>query len=280
MKRAARWVGVLALVTACWGDDAYIVEGVVVEVNSSTEVVVDHQAIDGYMPAMVMPFRIADSSAELKPGDQIVARLRTEGGLRLERVRVVGHTPRPPVTLGTPVRPGQVLESVSLPVTGGESWTLGRGQGVPTAVTFLYTTCPVPEYCPLVVTRMQGLQERIAGKARILAVTIDPAGDTLPVLDAFAASVGARPDTWRFGRLEGEAFRELVGSASLAVLSEGDEVVHGLRLMVLDANGKLIERYDDNAWPLDRVVQQLSTGGPPAPPGSDGTMSRPPTPTR
>ena len=60
-------------------------------------------------------------------------------------------------------------------------------------------------------------------------------------------------------------------------LSAGTKVrvieVHGTRLLVLDADGRLVERYDDNRWPLARVVEQLRTGGPPAPAGSHGTAT-------
>jgi hypothetical protein len=66
----------------------------------------------------------------------------------------------------------------------------------------------------------------------------------------------------------------LVSRAALPVTRDGT-ILHGTRLMVLDANGALIERYDDNGWPLERVVSQLLTGGPAAPVGSIGTLTAP-----
>ena len=67
------------------------------------------------------------------------------------------------VTGPGPVRPGQILPTVAVPTHTGESWSIGAGQGVPTAVAFLYTTCPLPEFCPMVTTRLQGLQEGLEG---------------------------------------------------------------------------------------------------------------------
>ena len=98
----------------------------------------------------------------------------------------------------------------------------------------------------------------------------------MEVLGAYASKVGAVPATWRFGRLaEQEDLQALALRAALTVTEDdnGTDILHSLRLMVLAADGRLVERYDDNNWPLDRVVQQLRTGKPPAPPGSDGTLT-------
>ena len=269
-----------AVLAGCWGKDAYIVEGTVIEVTSSSEVVIDHEEVYGLMGAMVMPFRVRDPALldGVRPGARVVARLRTRPeGAFLDKLRVTGHgvvpssgTPSGPA----PLRPGERLPRTEIPVHGGDTWVIGQGQPSAVAVAFLYTTCPIPEFCPAVVTRLQGLQDAVGADARILAVTIDPEGDTLEVLARFADTVGAKPEVWRFGRLEGTAFQHLVQRAALSLVKEGSEVVHALRLLVLDAEGRLVERYDDNRWPEDRVVQQLRTGGPSAPPGSDGTLTR------
>ena len=196
----------------------------------------------------------------------------------LEKLRVVGKGAVPDTVSGPgPVRPGQVLPAVVVPTQTGEAWTIGAGQQVPTAVAFLYTTCPLPEFCPMVVSRLQGLQEGLSGQeARILAVTIDPERDTREVLVSFAERAGARPEVWRFGRLEKtEDLQALALRAALTVTEDdnGTDILHSLRLMVLDREGRLVERYDDNNWPLERVLEQLRTGKPPAPPGSDGTLT-------
>lgn len=269
--------------TGCWGADAYIMEGQVLERLGPTEIVVDHEAIPGLMPEMVMPFSVRDASllADVDPGDRIVARLiKGEGSLTIDKLRVTGSGPLPPgygEVAGGPLHAGDVLDTVSVPVGPDASWTLGAGQDVPTVLTFLYTTCPKPEFCPMVTSRLQGLQAALEDEdpARLLAVTIDPEGDTHEVLEAYGAKAGADPSRWRFGRLEGEALEALVGQAALTVVREG-EIVHAIRWLVLDAEGRLIERYDDNAWDTARVLSQLRTGEPKAPAGSDGTISRPP----
>jgi protein SCO1/2 len=273
----------LALLTACGGDPTYIVEGTVREVSSPTELVIAHKAIPGFMGPMTMPFQLA--SAEIgqgvEVGDIIVARLVvTQEGARLERVRVTGHDPsaeapaRP--TGPAPVRAGEALPKTEVQTTQGP-WPVGEGQGAPTLLTFLYTTCPMPDLCPATVRRMQELQTNLTASnpagARLLAVTVDLRGDTPEVLTRYAAEVGADPAIWRLGRVEGEAFTALIARAGLRADPKSGEIDHTVRHLVLNASGTLIERYDDNRFPAERVLQQLQTGGPPAPPGTSGTST-------
>jgi protein SCO1/2 len=274
----------LAILIACNQVPTYIVEGTVVEVRPPTEVVIDHHDIPGLMPAMIMPFDVADPALleGVRPGALVVGRLEVaQSGLRLVKLRVTGQGPPPtpvaPVDDDGPLRPGAHLPRFQVPVQDGSIWTIGGEEPqLPTAVAFVYTRCPMPQACPATVARLGALQAALAGKpARILAVTIDPDHDQLPVLAQYAAEVGADPAIWQFGRLDGLPLQHLALRSALRVIgNEGSTAIdHGLRLLVLGADGALIERYDDNRWPIERVAGQLLTGGPPAPAGSDGTLT-------
>lgn len=273
------WLAVVA--AACQGPTPYILEGTVVDVRSPTEVVVDHTAIAGLMDAMVMPVAVAPALAgSLATGDRIVARVvEAEGGLRIEKVRVIGHAAVGALEPeGGPVRAGAVVPALAVPVTGGGTWSL-VGEA-PTLVSFVYTRCPLPEFCPATVARLAAVQARLPAGARLLTVTLDPAFDTLDVLTAYATTVSADPGKWRFGRLEPEDLRGLAEAAALGVYPDdaAGKIEHNTRHLVLDASGRLIERYDDNRFPVERVLTQLATGAPAAPPGSDGTITPPDSP--
>lgn len=284
-----RWSALTALplLAACWGSNAHIMQGEVVEVSSPTQVVIQHDDIPGLMPAMTMPFTVRDPAllADLSPGDQVYARLIADddAGWYLAQVKRKPGTQRAnpseseAPTLPAPLRPGQTLPSTQVPLSSGQTITIGDGAG-PTLLTFLYTTCPQPEFCPAIAARLQGVQAALEpGQARILAVTIDPGGDTPEVLESYAKNVGAKPEIWQFGRLDEPELHRLAARAALTIdtASGSTEILHSIRVLVLDKDGALVERYDDARFPADRVLEQLRTGGPPAPPDGDGTLTPP-----
>lgn len=254
----------LSLLLACWGANAYIVEGTVVEVRGE-EVVLDHEPVEGLMPAMVMPFAVDDPAlvAGLAPGDTVLARYELrEGGGRLTKLRVTGHGPVPEVaTAPAPLQPGEGLPAHTLPGHKGAPVTFGLGQGVPTALTFLYTRCPLPEACPALMARLQALDAALAEAghpARIVAVTLDPAHDSPEVLATYARELELS-ERFELVRAEPDVLDDLAFAAGMNVLrGEGElDIVHGLRLLVLDPNGALVARYDDVRFPLDAVIEGL-----------------------
>lgn len=269
-------IPILLGLVACWRGDVYIVEGTVVEVHPPDEVVLDHEEIAGLMGAMIMPFPVADPALldGLEPGTRVVARyeLEDQGG-KLINVRITGHGPAPERATGpVPVRVGEVLPETRLTAHDGTPIVLGPNQTDRVALTFVYTRCPQPEFCPAMITRLQALQQALgdATGVRIVAVTLDPAWDTVEVLAGFAGQVGADP-RWSFARaddLDATAMR-----AGLSVMKGEAEIAHGLRMLVLDRGGTLLERYDDAKFPIDRVVTQLTTGAPTGDPANSGTIS-------
>lgn len=268
----------ITLLSACWQDPSYIVEGTVVEVSGPTTVVVDHADVPGLMPAMVMPFEVADPAllADVRPGSTILARyeLSADRGSRLTALRVTGQGPAPAVATGpAPLRVGERLPAFSVAGHDGGTVVLGPDQSERVALTFVYSRCPIAEACPATVARLQALQAALPPDtdARLVAVTLDPAHDTPAVLAEYAAASGAGP-RWTMGRVEPLA--DLAMYAGLPVLTQDDgTIVHATRLLVLDRGGRLVERYDDSRFPLDRVVTQLRTGGPDMPPGNSGTVT-------
>lgn len=260
----------------CWRGDVFIVEGTVVEVHPPDEVVLDHEAIPGLMGAMIMPFPVAEPALleGLSPGTRVVARYALEdSGGKLVAVRVTGQGPAPVMATGpVPVRVGETLAETRLTAPDGTTLSLGRSQTDRVALTFVYTRCPQPEFCPAMTARLQALQQALgeAEGVRIVAVTLDPAFDTPEVLSTHAGRVGAGP-RWSFARADD--LDALAMRAGLSVMKGEGEIAHGLRLLVLDRGGKLIERYDDARFPIDRVVTQLVTGAPAGDPANSGTVS-------
>ncbi|MEZ4320132.1 MAG: SCO family protein [Myxococcota bacterium] len=254
-----------------WSAEGLPVRGTVME-RSESRVVLDHSAIPTVMDAMVMGFTVAPhEAAPLMPGDTVEARIvRSRYGWQLVEPVKTG-TADVWTDAGVPaLLVGDTLESVTLEGPDGPV-TVGAGQGEPTLLTFVYTRCPDPSFCPAIAARLAALESQLVG-GRILTVTLDPDHDTLPVLARWSKSVGAG-ERWVTARLTGDALRALALRSGQHVTVQGARISHLHRVLVLDAEGVLIERYDDDAWPADRVVRQLATGQPRAREGTVGTES-------
>ena len=81
----------------------------------------------------------------------------------------------------------------------GATLVLGQGQDRPTLLTYIYTRCPMPEFCPATIARLQPLQEALTKSQRIVAVTLDPEFDTGEVLTRYGEAAAADPARWSFG---------------------------------------------------------------------------------
>ena len=167
---------------------------------------------------------------------------------------------------------GTLFPRTPVVLAEGSPVTIGVGQRGRWAVTFVYTRCPMPEYCPLVVSRFQALQPMLPEGARLLAITIDPEHDSKSVLRTFAAEAGAEPGRWDFGRVPGEVLFGLAEKAGLPVHGEGMGISHDLVLLILDGDGgRLVARYPRHGlgfwprwWPMlqaGTVVRVWAPGG-------------------
>lgn len=243
----------------------YPVTGRVIEVRSASEVVIAHDDIPGFMAAMTMPFTVADPAllAGVDPGDGVAGTLVVDAGsTRLVRLVVTTEAPPPeePPALapGQSVPEGAIFPSTPIVLAEGAPVTLGQGQQGRWILTFVYTRCPIPEFCPAVVTRLQALQDQLPPDTRILAVTLDPAWDSRGVLRDFGRSVGAIPGRWDFGRVPEEVLVGLAEKAGLQVHGgRGADITHDLVFLVLDADGRLLKRYRDLGWDSRELLATL-----------------------
>ena len=263
-----RAIVVLALLAAsavaCSRARRYELRGQVVAVDQSRrELTVKHADIRGFMPGMTMPFRVADASAMAgaKPGDLIRATLVVEDADGyLERVSITGHAPladAPPPPRLDLLRAGDAAPDATFIDSSGAAHTLADWRGKVLAVTFIYTRCPVPNFCPLMDRHFAEVQRAIladpdlARSAHLLSISFDPAHDTPAVLAAHAKKVGADPRVWTLltgDRGDVEAFGSRFGVSIVADAASAPEIVHNLRTAVLDRDGRLVSIFNGNEW--------------------------------
>jgi protein SCO1/2 len=234
-------------------------------------ITVAHDDIPGYMPAMTMPFVLGPGvPARLAPGDRVRFTLRVaEDWSRAEDIIVIGRDADVARTAaGVPpgarqrLKKGDLLPAFSLTTEAGRGFTHADLRGRVTAVAFIFTRCPVPEFCPLMVKRFQQVQREVErdpelGDVRLLSVTLDPAFDTPAVLAAYAKAMGVNPERWQFVTGEPAEIARLTNAFSIHAERNGVFIDHTLATAIIDADGRLVEIWRGNGWRSADLLEGL-----------------------
>ena len=234
---------------------------------------IEHEDIPGFMPSMTMPFSVrqARDIAGLKTGDAISFRLVvTEKDLFLDQVKKIdaadvqlkARTPAPSPTAvqSSRLRAGDALPSFSLTDQDGKPVSAQTFRGEPLVLTFIFTRCAVPNFCPRMSSNFTELQNAIhdGAKARLLSITLDPAFDTPAILKQYGASLNADPQIWTFatGKVD-----SLLDQFSIYRQTEAGTISHGLATALVNGDGKIVRIWRGNAWAPNEVVQAIRTLG-------------------
>jgi len=254
----------------------YLLQGQVLAVRPETsEILVKHEDIKGFMPAMTMPYRVKDAALlkDRAPGDLITATLTVEPELAwLSAITKTGSAPLPedaptkiPAAAGVQLlKPGDTVPDTPLVDQDDRPLALPDWRGSAVVVTFIYTRCPLPQFCPLMDRRFAEIQTMAAadpalrGKVRLLSISFDPATDRAAVLRAHAAKAGANPNVWRFATAEETVVDRLAATFGVNVIREKDgTITHNLRTAVVDAGGRIVSIHDSNTWSAASLVDEL-----------------------
>ena len=248
--------------------------GQIMAVNPETrELTVKHGDIQGLMPAMTMTFPVAGDSGvtEWVPGDLITATLEVSDGVgRLSNVVKTGTAPLPTNTNEVALAAGVLQEGDEVPDAALIDQTdtrrsLAEWRGTPTLFGFVYTTCPLPNYCPLIDRQFASLQRSIAadpalaGQVRLVSISIDPATDTPAVLAEHAAELGADPAVWTLLTGDPATVDRVAGRFGVGISrpEAGGEISHNLRTTLVGADGRVRRIYTGNEWSTDEVLTDL-----------------------
>ena len=253
----------------------YTLEGEILRIKADrTEVTIKHGDVKGFMPAMTMPFPIKDAKLldGLAPGDMVKATLVVnDEESYLSAMQKTGSLPPGNRSTDKPARPDQVAPGAAIPdITltdeGGKPLKLSGYRGKYVVFTFIYTRCPLPDYCPRMdkffaaIQREVALRPRLKPAIRLLSISFDPDFDTPATLTAHARKAAADPALWRFAtapRKDVDAFGAVLGLTVLREGPKGETITHNLRTVLMDPNGNLVKIYSGNEWSPDGVIGDL-----------------------
>ncbi|HEY0456843.1 MAG TPA: SCO family protein [Verrucomicrobiae bacterium] len=262
------------------GTKTFEVKGVVHDVMPDKDKVkVAHEAIPGYMAAMTMTFEVKDPKelGGIKPGDSIAFKMVvTERDGWIENIRKlstnatsVANAPENfrRVRDVEPLEVGNEMPEYHFTNELGKAVSFADYKGQAVALTFIYTRCPFPTFCPRMSLNFMDAQKKLESTAdtptnwHLFTITFDPEFDTPSVLREYAKSHGADEKHWSF--LTGDLIDVTAIAEQCGLLfwrpdtNQPAGISHNLRTMVIDPRGRIFKIFSENQWTGDDLAKTL-----------------------
>jgi protein SCO1/2 len=262
----------LAACAAAWGAaKRYAVTGIVLKVDAARRTfVASIAAIPGFMEAMAMPFSVRDVKelASLRPGAYVEFTLVVDAGdswvegiqlhhfasmeqepLLARRLQLLEGTSAPEI--------GKAIPNFALMDQANQRVRLSQFAGKVVGVTFIYTSCPLPNYCFRLSNNFGRLNHRFAARMGrnlvLLSITIDPVHDNAGVLARYAATWKADPKSWHFLTGTLPEVQAVCRQFGVNVWQDEGLFTHALRTMVIDRAGKLAGNFEGNEFSAEQL---------------------------
>jgi protein SCO1 len=266
----------LCFVVACRRSGAekrYDLKGKVLVVEPDKHLVtISHEDIKDYMPGMTMPFTVPSESdlQILGPDDEITATLVIDGSQSwLENLIITRQSANASALPGVAIaKPGDEVPNFMLRNQDNREIQMKGYRGKALLLTFIYTRCPVPEYCTLMsnnfaqIERALSQEPELYEQTHLLSISIDPAYDTPQVLRSYGAAHTERYQNetfahWEFAGGTTEQVKDIAQFFGLTYFPEKDQIIHGLRTVIVNPDGKVAKIYTGNDWKPEEVVSEM-----------------------
>jgi protein SCO1/2 len=252
--------------------------GKVVSTNPAKgEVTLDHEAIPGFMDAMTMPYKLKDPGilSELHPGDVITADVLVsqdpDADILLDHIVVIAQAKpdyKPTAVYHVPA-PGDPVPDFKMVNQDGRATHLAQFQGKALLVTFIYTRCPSPDFCPRVTRKFASISKQLAAtpalyaRTHLVCITFDPDHDTPQRLRAYAATyIGSDSSDafahWDFAVPSRQILPDMARFFDLGITSEPDgSITHTLSTTLIGPDRRVVRFYPGNDWTADQVEADI-----------------------
>jgi len=265
-------VAVFLTSVSCARARQYELRGQVLAVDRERhEITIKHGDVQGFMPGMTMPFHVKEPTLLdcCQPGDLVTASLVVQDSTGY--LSAIQRTGRAPLTEAPPphadmLEAGQIVPDVALVDETGAARHLSDWRGKVLAVTFTYTRCPLPDFCPRMDRHFKSVQtsaladSQLRDRVALLSITFDPAFDTPAVLAAHARQVGADSRLWHFGtgqEKDIDAFALRLGILIVREPTNPSDITHNLRTAVIDSTGRLRTVLNGTDWEPSDLIAAL-----------------------
>jgi protein SCO1/2 len=253
----------------------YPVRGKVVSTNAARgEVTLQADAIPGFMEAMTMPYKLRTPNilSELHPGDTITATLYvTDADDLLDQIVISaqGQPDYKPAMQYHVLNPGDTVPDFKFLNQSGKQVSIGEFKGKALLVTFIYTRCPLPDFCPRMSRNFAKVDQSLAAdpalyaKTHLLSISFDPGYDTPAVLRSYGGAYTGKYTQEKFAHWDfaapGKAEQESVFKFfDIGVTPEKDgSITHSLSTVLIGPDGKVFRWYPTNDWTPEQVLGDI-----------------------
>jgi protein SCO1/2 len=236
---------------------------------------IQHEDIPNFMPSMTMPFVARDQKeiADLKLGDAISFRMTVAQKdfwidhikkIPREDVDVRDPKPKPtPDNQSSRLKEGDALPAFSLTDQTGKQISANTFRGNPLVLTFVFTRCAVPTFCPRMTSNFSELQNMIkaengpAAKTHLLGITLDPDFDTPQILKAYGEHSNEDPNVWSLAGGDPKEIDALTQVFSVYRQTEGGTLSHGLATALIGSDGKILKIWRGNTWKPEEIISEI-----------------------
>lgn len=229
------------------------------------------------MDAMTMPYQLKDPSivSDLHPGDVITADVlvskKEEETVLLDHLVVVAQAKpdyKPAVMYHVP-SPGDTVPDFALRNEDGRMIHLRQFRGKQLLITFIYTRCPLPNFCPLVTRNFAVIDKQLAADpalykgTHLICVSFDPEHDTPERLKAYGEQYIGRDAKdafahWDFAVPRKPVLMEMAKYFDVGITyGSNDSITHTLSTTLIGRDGKVIQFYPGNDWTPDQVMADV-----------------------
>ncbi len=259
----------------------YPFTGRIISVDTqSHSALIDGDNIPDYMDPMAMSYTVKPATmlSQLSPGDAISADLVVikakneddEPESWLENIKITGHsTPTPTAaTIHTPAA-GEDVPDFTFTNQNGKRISLKQYRGKVLVVTFIYTRCPFPDFCPRMTSNFAEVYKQTAANPAIhlLSISFDPDHDTPKVLRDYAFKNAPTHDAslftrWEFATPTAADLSKIADFFALTVQPEAGQITHTLSTAVIGPDGKIAAWYHGGDWQISDLIKDANAAAP------------------
>jgi protein SCO1/2 len=233
--------------------------------------------IPGFMGAMTMSYPVINGSEldKVNAGDTIAADVVvTPDGYHVENIVVTkkasGAAAASPSSEEQHIpAPGDQVPDFALTNQDGKQIHLSSFHGDVLLVTFIYTKCPFPNFCPLLSHNFANIyadakkDPALGAKIKLLTISFDTKNDSPAVLrkygETFRSITHDSPfDKWEFATASAEEMKKMSDFFGISYEQQNGVLVHSMSTSVITPDGKIYKWYDDAEWKANDLMKDAS----------------------